>query len=295
MTETKNQIHIPITDFYGETTAWPVEDLVHCERLSLRSAKFNWQIKPHRHPDLVQMFFVIKGQGTAQIDNRSMVVNSGDLLVIPENCVHMFLWETGSDGYVLAVARPLLKKLEQVLNNPSWTHGVASVYSSGPDLEYLSSLLTSINDEHAGSETYRQLQMENQVLSLAIWITRKNALLNEVKKQSASRPEQRLKRFIDLLESNFEKHHNVDWYAEKVGITSAHLNEICKKLRKQTALSLIHQRVLTEAQRHLIFTIKPASDIADSLGFSDPAYFSRFFKRLTGTTPKQFRDNKITQ
>lgn len=241
------------------------------------------------------MFFVIQGQGTAQVDSRSLVVNSGDLLVIPENCVHMFLWETGSDGYVLAVARPLLKKIEQVLSNPSWTHGVASVYSSGSDLDYLSSLLTSINDEHAGSEDYRQLQMENQVLALAIWITRQNALLNEVNKQSASRSEQRLKRFIDLLESNFETHHNVDWYADKVGVTSAHLNEICKKLRKQTALSLIHQRLVTEAQRHLIFTIKPASDIAESLGFSDPAYFSRFFKRLTGTTPKQFRDNKISQ
>ncbi|MGB0663384.1 MAG: helix-turn-helix domain-containing protein [Pontibacterium sp.] len=293
MATLKNQTPIPITDFYGETTTWPVEDLVHCEHLGLRSAKYNWKIKPHRHLDLLQIFFVLKGQGSAQVDNHTLTVNTGDLLVIPENCVHMFLWETGSDGFVLAIARPLLSKLAKVLDNPMWCYGEASVYSSGENEAYLSALLSAINDEHAGTQSFRQLQMENHVLALAIWITRQNVRQHEVQKQTISRSEQRLSRFIDLLENNFDSHHNVDWYAEKVGVTSAHLNEICKKRRNQTALGLIHQRILTEAQRHLIFTIKPASDIAMSLGFSDPAYFSRFFKRLTGSTPKQFRDNKV--
>jgi AraC family transcriptional activator of pobA len=54
-------------------------------------------------------------------------------------------------------------------------------------------------------------------------------------------------------------------------------------------LKVIHQRLITEAQRNLIYTGKTAADIALSLGFSDPAYFNRFFKRMTGQTPKNFR------
>ncbi|MBN0989096.1 helix-turn-helix domain-containing protein [Amphritea pacifica] len=293
MSELNNHHQIPITDFYGESTSWPVEDMVHSEQLSLRSALNNWQIKPHRHKDLMQLFFVLCGQGSAQVDNRSLTLKAGDLLVIPEQCVHKFHWESGSDGFVIAVASPLLKQIEKLLDAPSWTHGAATLLSAGEHQLYLTSLLSSINEEYAGAESYRQLLLENRLLTLAIWITRQSTRLNEAIAKPKSRSEQHLKRFTDLLESNFNKQHSVDWYAEHVGVTSAHLNEICKKLRHQTALSLIHQRLLTEAQRTLIFTVKPASDISHQLGFSDPAYFSRFFKRLCGVTPKQFRQSKL--
>lgn len=293
MAKNKSRNQIPITDFYGESTAWPVEDMVHCEQLSLRSARYDWQIKPHRHQDLMQIFFVLEGHGTAHVDSRSLEIRAGDLLVIPEQCVHTFRWEADSNGYVLAVAMPLLKNLEKLLDDPAWTHGSATVYSTRQDRDYLNSLLTSLNEECNSKKLYRHLLMENRVLSLGIWITRQYALINESDEQPKSRSEQRLKRFIDLLESHFDQQHSVDWYADKVGVTSAHLNEICKKLRQHTALSLIHRRIITEAQRNLIFTGKSAADISNLLGFSDPAYFSRFFKRLSGVTPKQFRQSKL--
>lgn len=292
MPESTNQSPIPITDFYGESTAWPVEDMVHCEQLSLRSALYDWQIKAHRHRDLMQLFFVLEGEGAAQVDHRSLTIRSGDLLVIPEQCVHTFRWEAGSNGYVIAIARPLIKRLEKLLDAPSWLTGAASLFKSGRDKSYLNSLLRLINQEYSGRKLYRQILMENRVLSLGIWITRQHALIKEASEPQKSRSETRLKRFIDLLEEHFDTRHNVDWYADKIGITSAHLNEVCKKLRDQTALKVIHQRLITEAQRDLIYTGKTAADIALSLGFSDPAYFNRFFKRMTGQTPKNFRTSK---
>ncbi len=63
----------------------------------------------------------------------------------------------------------------------------------------------------------------------------------------------------------------------------------------KNALQLIHERVLLEAKRNLIYTVQSVSQISYGLGFNDPAYFSRFFKRLTGQPPKAFRHavNKI--
>jgi AraC family transcriptional activator of pobA len=53
---------------------------------------------------------------------------------------------------------------------------------------------------------------------------------------------------------------------------------------------LVRQRVLSEAKRQLVFTAQPIQDIANELAFSDPSHFARFFRKHTGTTPHEFRD-----
>ncbi len=57
----------------------------------------------------------------------------------------------------------------------------------------------------------------------------------------------------------------------------------------QTALQVIHQRLLLEARRNLIYTRMSIGQLSDNLGFSDPTYFARFFKRLSGQTPNGYR------
>lgn len=51
----------------------------------------------------------------------------------------------------------------------------------------------------------------------------------------------------------------------------------------------MHQRIVLEAKRDLIYTSLTINQLADSLGFADPAYFSRFFRRMTGLSPRDFR------
>jgi len=60
----------------------------------------------------------------------------------------------------------------------------------------------------------------------------------------------------------------------------------------QSAQALVHQRQLLEAKRLLVYSSMTLSQIADALQFSEPAYFSRFFKRLTGQTPSAFRQQR---
>ena len=52
---------------------------------------------------------------------------------------------------------------------------------------------------------------------------------------------------------------------------------------------MIHQRLLLEAKRNLVYTAMTIQQVSDSLGFSEPAYFSRFFKRYAGVSPRAFR------
>ena len=64
---------------------------------------------------------------------------------------------------------------------------------------------------------------------------------------------------------------------------------ICRAVADASPQQILHARLLVEAKRQLLYTVRASSTIAYALGFKDPAYFSRFFKRATGKTPKAFR------
>jgi AraC family transcriptional activator of pobA len=105
----------------------------------------------------------------------------------------------------------------------------------------------------------------------------------------AERGNEYLAGFIKLVERHYLEHLSVEDYAHRVGVSSSYLNSLCRQLAGQTALQVIHQRLLLEAKRELIYTGITISQLSDKLGFSDPTYFSRFFKRLSGQSPNAFR------
>ena len=58
---------VPVFRLYGETDAWPTPDLIHCESIPARSALHDWDIRPHRHGELVQLLYVQGGTHRAHI------------------------------------------------------------------------------------------------------------------------------------------------------------------------------------------------------------------------------------
>ena len=96
----------------------------------------------------------------------------------------------------------------------------------------------------------------------------------------------------ELVEENFRKERQLDFYAGKLAMTADRLNDHVKRATGVTAGHLIRQRVLTEAKRQLVFTNQPIHEIAYDLAFSDPSHFARFFRKQTGTTPHEFREGR---
>ncbi|MOA66752.1 DNA-binding transcriptional regulator AraC [compost metagenome] len=58
---------------------------------------------------------------------------------------------------------------------------------------------------------------------------------------------------------------------------------------------MVHQRLLLEARRNLIYTRMSIGQLSDSLGFTDPTYFARWFKRLSGQTPNAYRRSGLSE
>jgi AraC-like DNA-binding protein len=80
------------------------------------------------------------------------------------------------------------------------------------------------------------------------------------------------------------------FYANQLNITPKHLNRIVRDTINKTTQQLISERVILEAQRLIVHTADPLSQIAYTLGFSDYAYFSKLFKLKTGMSPMEFRN-----
>lgn len=96
--------------------------------------------------------------------------------------------------------------------------------------------------------------------------------------------------FINLVGVDLYRHHDVEYYAERLCITTNYLNKISHSAFGVSAREYIQDRIISEAKNLLDITGMNVSEISNTLGFNTPNYFIRFFKKQTGVTPKEFRN-----
>ena len=95
--------------------------------------------------------------------------------------------------------------------------------------------------------------------------------------------------FRDLLENNFTKLKSVNDYSKIICITEKRLGQATAKVWGKSPKEIITDRILLEAKRLLVHTNLSIKELGQELGFEDPAYFVRYFKKNTETTPVEFR------
>lgn len=98
------------------------------------------------------------------------------------------------------------------------------------------------------------------------------------------------KNFLKILEENFHRPVGVDFYAEKLFMSSRNLNNICRDIMQQSVSEIIETRKLIEAKNLLASTKKSISEIGYELGYNEKSYFTNVFKKKSGQTPTEFRE-----
>lgn len=97
-----------------------------------------------------------------------------------------------------------------------------------------------------------------------------------------------LRAFNLLVESHFKHEHSVGFYADKLYKSPKTLSNSFAKLNT-SPLQIIHERIILEAKRLLIYTDKTAKEIAYEVGFEDASHLSRLFKKHTKLSPSDFK------
>lgn len=279
---------IPVFKIYEETLEWSTPDLLHWEPLEDRCQLHHFKIRPHRHNDLVQIFYLQKGEIDAHLDGKRHALKAPCLLVVAAMCVHDFRVTSDVNGHVLSLTSPLTEKLGRELEFLNQQLKNTAIYPVAEDHHKVEMLFEAIMEEYQTLQMGREQSLESLLKTLMIWIGRLGVTRAELESH-LDRSNRHLTAFSQLVEMHYKTHQPIDNYARELNITAKHLNAICQQLTQKSSLHIIHQRLLLEAKRNLIYTAMTISEISYGLGFSEPAYFTRFFKRLAGIPPKEFR------
>ena len=113
--------------------------------------------------------------------------------------------------------------------------------------------------------------------------------VNEIKSTN-SRQEEIFTKFTELLERHHKKEREIAFYADKMCMTSKHLSQVIKDYTGKTALGLIEEYVISEAKSMLLSTTMSIQQISDELNFPSQSVFGKYFKRVAGISPSEYRN-----
>ncbi len=268
-------------------------EFVHIEDIGARSRLYEWQITPHRHTGMFQIVFVREGGATVRLDERTAELKAPAAVTVPSGVVHSFVFEPETLGHVVTVSQVLLVdaryRRSRKLLDPLYRAPLTLDFSDAPDQrDIVARTLEQMHAEFLWPQLGRSSMFEWQLRILLMTLRRQLERISAPQSEPGSRSET-FARLRELIEDQYRQHWSIADYAEALGISRVQLNRLARSFADKSVLDLIQDRLLLEAQRHLTYTSASAAEIAYELGFQDPAYFSRVFKRRTGATPGEFR------
>ena len=286
---------IPIYQLYGYGNVWTRADPFFCETIAAQEKLHHWHVEPHKHVDLFQVLYLESGEVTVTLDARPQTLTAPHMVLVPQGVVHEFLFRPESEGYIRTLTDALLHDFAQRAGFALYTAASTLVPGTTEDDQQAITCLHSLNREYRRPHSpQRGPMLEALLMVLLVWISRRQrASDSAVARQDPG--SQHLAHYAKLIEDNHAAQHRVTWYAQRIGVTAAHLNAIARDLTGRTASQMISDRLLLQARRELIYTPRTIAVIAESLGFVDTSYFARFFKRLDGASPKDFRQSVLNR
>jgi AraC family transcriptional activator of pobA len=286
--------HIPSFSLYGEAPAAAVQtDGVHIEDIPSRSRKYLWRIATHRHTVLSQCILVSAGPVTATLDDERAKLTGPAVMIIPAGTVHGFQFRADTEGHVLTV------DLAQVLGMASAAHRapIEALFSTPRAIDLRNDAQLALRVQQLLERLEQEFKQPGSwsapvggwLACCVLWILAPAVIGHGTAQLHGGRDLERMRRFRHLIESHYLKHWPVERYARQLALSETGLNRLCRRLAGCTAFDLIQQRLALEARRRLVYAAGSVSSIAAELGFTDPAYFSRFFRRHSGVGPADFR------
>ncbi len=287
------QSGIPDFGLYGEASASQDPGFVHIEDIAARSRAIGWLIKPHRHDNMLQILCVFDGGLEVQLDDENHTLSGGWAITIPPGVVHGFRFNPDTKGAVLSLAAAHFSddtyhRSRQYFDELVGSARIIEFNKQSVLFDQLRHYLNMIVGEFQHAETGHQLMLE-WLVRMVLMTLRRQSDQHQLETSNSQPGSMMLKRFRALVEHKYRQQWKVQQYAMALHTSVSSLNRVCNECVGITAKSIIQNRVLIEAKRKLIYTQYPVDQIAYTLGFKDPAYFSRYFKKLEGLPPSAYR------
>lgn len=293
------RVGIPAFALYGEAPA-PGSEVLHMETIQERSRRYHWQIDAHIHHGLYQVILLQTGPGRVSLDAVQEECDAPSAIVIPPGVVHGFQFTHESQGHVLTLSAKSfiqddLSEIGQALRHLFSVPRILPMDSTSYATERLSHLCDELAVEFRSPDSSAS-PVPQWLARSVVWRLARISVVNDATESPGARLHHALfTRFVLLVESHYLEHLGVAEYADQLGLSPDRLNRLVRAESGRNALDFIHERLLREACRKLIYVAAPIAKLSFELGFRDAAYFCRFFKRQTGVSPGTFRRENAAQ
>ncbi|MGN7888009.1 helix-turn-helix domain-containing protein [Dyadobacter endophyticus] len=256
-----------------------------------RIDRMNQMNAPHmdaHRDDHGNFFFQEDGHARLMVDFREIELKGSGVFCIMPGQVHYPLESSGSYGWFLAVDMSLLDEHHRAVVDEYALHGFpVSLDPSQTDL-----LMRSL---HLLLEFYQTPSQYGQPVVRSMLKTCLGIFTSLFEKEVLQRTGQTrssaiTSQFRKLLSQHFKTVKSPSEYAGMLSITSSYLNEAVKETSGRPVSHWIQNEVIMEAKRLLYYTDLSIKEIAFGLGYEDHGYFSRLFRKVTGRSAGQFRD-----
>lgn len=245
----------------------------------------------HRH-DFYFVMAVQKGSGIHEIDFVQYPVADNSLFIVRPGQVHKLELKNITTGFLLEFDLSFYQPKNTIAEH-RWKKASGKNYCEVEAARFkrLHDHLAAIYNEYSlKQEGYIEAIKANLDLFFLECI-RQSKNPNSIAKRENGYTQERFEELVRLLETNIFRMKNVSDYADLLNLSPYQLNSIAKISVGKTVSELVNDQIILEAKRHLIATPAQVKEVADLLGYEDPSYFIRFFKKHTGQSPDAFRKN----
>lgn len=280
---------VPTFYLYGEPQRGVTEGFAHVEDLDDRSRPSEWTIRPHLHRDLHHVILIAEGGGSMTAEAETVSFDAPALLLVPAGIVHGFNWHRESRGWVCTIADSYFAQLamrDPALGALFRAPRMLSLAPSEGDAVGL--LLAEMQRELNWSALGQRAAVEAALLAILVRSLR-HARPGTATGAPTRREAEIVARLRVRIEERFRFREPVGAHARALGVSITALRLACNRVAGSSPTAMLDARALLEARRLLLYSGLSVGQIADAVGFDDPAYFSRFFARHVGVSPRQFR------
>lgn len=284
---------VPAFFLYGEPPRADAGQFVHVEPLTDRNRPNNWNIRPHVHRDQNHVMFISAGTGEMNVEGQVTAISAPAALLIPSQMIHSFHLEPDSLGSVMNLT---VKYLEGLMEK-----------EPGFQALFATPFCCTMGSEEAGLFAYAFAQLSRELswaapghstavdahlMTILVQTLRLGLAGGHAKAKQPGPYSRIVAHFRAVIDETYTEPCSLPQYARRLGVSIKQLRTACLAAAGAPPIDLVLDRRMLEARRLLHYSNMTVAEVAYYLGYDDPAYFSRAFRRHVGASPRHFRNRQ---
>ena len=261
----------------------------------------------HSHRSCLELAYVIQGSANHVIDGKTSVISKGDYFIVDYKSRHKYT-QIGDTPFIVMNCLFVPKLIDQTLNNCQRFEEVVNNYLINFDFCQLKErptnlilhdsdghiwkMLNRLCEEYESKEIGFLESMRCQMILLLINIMRQLKSPNTEEIQCKNDIVNHITKYVN---KHFTEPLSLKTFADKYNYSSAHISNLFKREIGITFSDYVQSIRIQESCRLLANTNKSVAEIVNIVGYTDVKFFNKVFKRITGMTPRQFKQTYDTK